>query len=215
MSLTPPVEALFDAPPKTLTAASPAAANPSPAGAGCGGMENRRGTTPAPAGTTRNADIVITVYGTPGPQGSKKPKGMRRTKNGNLVSVLAESSEKVEPWRQDVRAAAIQVAGAQWTPLDGPLAMRVTFTFLRPKGHYRTGRNAHLLRDTAPTRPCVYPDLSKLIRSTEDALTSAGTWADDARVADITAAKRYAGEGPDALDRPGAVIRIQTIGGTP
>ena len=124
-----------------------------------------------------------------------------------------ESSAKVEPWRQDVRAAALKVTGTRWAPLDGPLALHVVFTSMRPKGHYRTGRNAYLLRDSAPARPDVRPDISKLIRSTEDALTSAGTWADDSRVVEIFAEKRFANEGPDALDRPGAVIRIRTIGG--
>lgn len=177
------------------------------------GPENH-GEAPRAAGPD---SITITVYGIPGPQGSKKPKGLRRTKNGGLVSNLVESSDKVEPWRQDVRAAALQATGGpcSWTPLDGPLALHVVFTSLRPKGHYRTGRNAHLLRESAPSRPAVYPDLSKLIRSTEDAITSAGVWADDARVVEVFGEKRYAGEGRDALDRPGAVIRIRAIGGTP
>lgn len=165
---------------------------------------------PEPAPAPSHNEIVITVYGAPGPQGSKRHLG-----NG----VMIESSKKVKPWRQDVKDAALdameiggRVIPVHRPPLDGPLALHVVFTAVRPKSHYRTGRNAHLLRDSAPARPSGPPDLSKLIRSTEDALTEAGAWVDDARVVEVFAEKRFAGEGPDALDRTGAVIRIRSIG---
>lgn len=160
----------------------------------------------APAGRPA---IEIAVYGAPGPQGSKRHVGQ---------GVMIESSKKVKPWREAVKQAALDlvlVAGdtGQLTagfPLDGPLVAEMAFTFARPKGHYRTGRNAHLLRDSAPPYPAVVPDLSKLIRSTEDALTDAGVWADDARlVAYHQPRKVYASSAdPDALHAPGAVIRI-------
>lgn len=140
--------------------------------------------------------IVIVVYGSPAPQGSKSFKGL--AKNGKAI--LAESSKKVRPWRQDVKMAAEQVRvelGLQ--VLDEPLLVRMTFTLPKPA--------------SAPKRRRVYPsklpDLSKLVRSTEDALTDAGIWRDDARVIECTAAKRYPGEGQLALDAPGCVIEIQ------
>jgi Holliday junction resolvase RusA-like endonuclease len=152
----------------------------------------------------------IVVYGLPAPQGSKRHVG-----NG----VMVESSKYVKPWREAVKAAAIDVitihnlAGHSRLlagyPLDGPLQLCVVFTFSRPSSHYRTGANNWMLRPNAPTAPASKPDLSKLIRSTEDALTDAGVWRDDSRVVQITAAKVYAGSAhPDALDRPGAVIEI-------
>ena len=89
----------------------------------------------------------------------------------------------------------------------------MVFTFLRPKNHFRTGRNSHLLRDAAPARPAGYPDLDKLARSTGDALKSAGVLKDDGRIAEYRRlAKVWAGEDPDALDSPGVVIRIYRIG---
>ncbi|GAA0969989.1 hypothetical protein GCM10009555_018120 [Acrocarpospora macrocephala] len=159
-------------------------------------------------------DITITVHGTPAPQGSKRHVG-----NG----VMVESSKKVKPWRQDVKAAALAAMEARSTVLyggigqvslvrlTGAVALDITFTFTRPKSHYRTGRNAHLLRDAAPVRPIGYPDASKILRSTEDALTEAGVWEDDSRVVDVSVAKRYALEGPDTLHVPGAVIRIWAL----
>ena len=85
----------------------------------------------------------------------------------------------------------------------------MVFTFVRPKSHYRTGRNAHLLRDDAPTRPATIPDLSKLARSTEDALKDAGVIRDDSLIVEYRRlAKVYAGEDPDALSTPGVLVRI-------
>jgi Holliday junction resolvase RusA-like endonuclease len=160
---------------------------------------------PVPAATTAAGPrpaITITALGLPAPQGSKRHVG-----NG----VMIESSKKVKPWRQDVKHAAIDATGAfpDWTILDGPLAVSMVFTFARPKGHYRTGRNAHLLRDAAPVRPAGMPDLSKIVRSTEDALTGI-VWADDARVVEyVRLGKWYAGtDAPDVLAVPGCVIRV-------
>lgn len=151
------------------------------------------------------AELRIDVYGRPAPQGSKRHVGR---------GVMIESSRHVKPWRQCVQAAAMEAINYRGGiyPLDGPLTVSMVFTTARPKGHYRTGRNAHLLRDAAPARPAVTPDLSKLLRSTEDALTDAGVWRDDALIVEYTrAAKVYVGADPDALFVPGARITIRQV----
>jgi Holliday junction resolvase RusA-like endonuclease len=157
--------------------------------------------------------VVIEVFGTPGPQGSKTHLGRGR---------MVESSKKVKPWRQDVKQAALAVTGQAggWRPLDGPLAVSMVFSLTRPAGHRGTGRNAGSLRASAPARPTTYPDLSKLARSTEDALTGV-VWADDARVVEyVRLGKWYAGTPgvPDMLGAPGCVIRVWSLpaaGGAP
>jgi Holliday junction resolvase RusA-like endonuclease len=144
--------------------------------------------------------LTITVHGTPGPQGSKAYKGHRTNKAGKSVPVLAESSKKVKPWRQAVEdAARVQLLLTPgWVKLDGPLVAEMHFTLPALK-RMPKGRVAHT----------VYPDLSKLLRSTEDALTTAGVWADDARVVQYSGlSKTYPGLGPYALDQAGAVIRV-------
>lgn len=154
--------------------------------------------------------LQIRVYGRPAPQGSKRHVG-----GGRMV----EMSKYVQPWRNDVFAAA--VTAMQSHPSDvrahrdramftGPVRMAVVFTIARPKGHYRTGQFAHLLKPAAPAYPAVAPDLSKLIRSTEDALTVARVWTDDALVVRHDVAKVYIGE-PSGLDRPGALITITEV----
>lgn len=137
--------------------------------------------------------IRITVLGRPAPQGSKKFVGTNKAGRG----ILVESSKKVRPWRQEVKAAGeLAMAGAP--PLDGPLVCVMTFTVPKPASAPKTRR----------TWPSTRPDGSKLARSTEDALTDAGVWVDDARAVTVVAHKRYPGEGRNALHAPGAVIEI-------
>jgi len=144
--------------------------------------------------------IAFRVHGIPAPQGSKRHVG-----NG----VMVESSKKVKPWREAVKGAAVEAqAGALaanlWDLRCEPLQVRVTFVLPRPKGHYGTGRNANLLKRSAPHSPAVKPDIDKLISSTLDAIGEAGIWRDDAQVAEIHAAKTYG-------DMPGAHIRIRPL----
>jgi hypothetical protein len=91
----------------------------------------------------------------------------------------------------------MDAAGPDWQPLDGPLVLTVVFTRQRPTSAPKR----------RPAFAATAPDLDKLLRSTCDAITSAGIWVDDARVVAINAAKVLTGE-PGALDRPGARITI-------
>lgn len=162
--------------------------------------------------------LEFTVMGKPAPQGSKT--GM--TVHGKDAALchgcgkrhiapvtLVESSAALKPWRAAVTAAARQAAGPGWAPLRGPLALLCAFTIERPVSHYRTGRYSHLLSSSAPLMPTGKPDLSKLIRAAEDAITDAGVWADDALVTEHVAVKVYAdGSHPWALPSAGAWIRV-------
>ncbi|WP_433465728.1 RusA family crossover junction endodeoxyribonuclease [Spirillospora sp. CA-128828] len=150
--------------------------------------------------------VKITAIGTPAPQGSKRHVGR---------GVMVESSKKVKPWREAVKSAALDFISdadqygrqigrlTDGFPLDGPLFAHMAFTLARPK----SAPKSRLYPDRMP-------DLSKLVRATEDALTDAGVWADDARVVSTLARKLYPhpfSSDPDALAMPGAVIRIWTI----
>lgn len=140
--------------------------------------------------------ITIIVYGIPGPQGSKSFKGMRGGK-----AIMAESSKKVKPWREAVHAAALQVRNGA-SPIDAPIRARMVFTMPKPASAPKTRR----------TYPMRMPDLSKLCRSTEDALTTAGIWRDDARVVGYSRLEKvYPGEDPEALEAPGVRITIEVV----
>ena len=134
----------------------------------------------------------FSVLGNPAPQGSKRFVGLSNAGHAKLV----ESSKAVAPWREAV------VAQAPSHPrLDGPIAVKMVFTLPRPS----TARK----RDLHPYRT---PDLSKLARSTEDAITTAGLWADDARVSEyVRLAKVWPGFDDDSLHVPGCVVAAVEI----
>ncbi|GAB3224255.1 hypothetical protein GCM10027447_12690 [Glycomyces halotolerans] len=155
--------------------------------------------------------VEFTVYGLPAAQGSKRYVGHRRGADGRERAVLIEQSKRVKPWRKAVADAAVLARPVEL--LDGPLVADMVFTFARPRSHFGTGRNAGVLKASAPLAPAVAPDLSKLARSTEDALTDAGVWRDDSRVVAYGRLEKvYAGaDDPDALDEPGAIIRVRSL----
>lgn len=158
------------------------------------------------------AEIEFVVCGRPAPQGSKQGFPIYRGKQGAKVFTgkvaQVEMSKYVKPWRAEVAKAAREVGLAE--VLDEPLLVDMVFTAVRPKSHYRTGRNAHLLKSSAPPAPISAPDLSKLVRSTEDALKGI-IWRDDSLVVSYgRLLKVFSDSGdPDALMESGAVIRVR------
>jgi len=142
--------------------------------------------------------LHLVVFGNPAPQGSKKSLGLTKAGKG----IIVETSPKNAPWRADVKAACQEwlQANPSFEPFDCALKVSMVFTFLRPKSVTRKKRPF----------PSVYPDVSKLCRSTEDAISASGLWRDDALVVDYgRLAKVYAGEDVDALpNRAGCRIWI-------
>ena len=139
--------------------------------------------------------MTITVIGMPGPQGSKRFVGVSGGKG-----IMIESSALVKPWREAVKyAACFARQKGDATPFVGPLRISITFTLPRPKSAPKSRKY--------PDRK---PDLSKLVRSTEDALTDAGIWEDDARVVSCHSTKVFPNGGVHALDVPGCVIFIES-----
>lgn len=152
--------------------------------------------------------LTFIVYGTPAPQGSKRHVG-----NGVMVE---NNHQAVHTWREDVKLAALRALEAHpsWERDYRQVVGHMVFTLPRPRSHYRTGKFAHLLRDDAPALHGVKPDLDKLVRSTGDALTAAGVFADDCRLAQLFASKTYVstvGWPVGALDRPGARVVLTGV----
>ncbi|MFF7966696.1 RusA family crossover junction endodeoxyribonuclease [Streptomyces sp. NPDC007903] len=143
----------------------------------------------------------ITVHGMPGPQGSK---------TRNAAGAMYESSAKVKPWREAVKRAALDALAYDetWQPIRDAVRLEVVFTLPRPKHHFGTGRNAGVLKASAPQYPTGKPDTDKLLRSTQDAVKDAGVLLDDSVVTDTVAAKRYVLGGDDTLSHPGAIVRV-------
>ncbi len=157
--------------------------------------------------------LTFFVPGLPKPGGSKTATVIRRKggeivmNNGRPLVTTRDDAKGNAEWKQEVRFNARLAYKAD--PLHGTL--RVTWRFVMPrlKGHYGSGKNAGKLKPCAPQFHTVKPDLTKLIRSTEDACT--GTiWADDATIAEF-------GPGTCKLygERPGVHITVETLFGAP
>lgn len=140
------------------------------------------------------------VYGVPKPGGSKRAFYIKKIKR----AVVVDACKKTHEWRNAVAGAAIEVFGGPL--LDEPLQMDTTFFFQRPKSHYGSGRNADKKKPSAPVFHTKKPDTTKLIRSTEDALTGI-IYRDDSIIITQTNRKIYV----EKDDRPGALITIKRI----
>jgi crossover junction endodeoxyribonuclease RusA len=150
--------------------------------------------------------FYVDVRGRPAPQGSKR--GVARFKgNGADRQVVGikqiEMSPHVKDWRGDIKEAAEKrIADTGHAVLDGPIRVRMVFTVYKPASRPKRRR----------TWPTSMPDLSKLCRAAEDALTAAGVWRDDSRVVEYTRlAKVYPDEDPDALPVPGVRIWVDLV----
>ena len=110
------------------------------------------------AAETAQADTLarplrFIVHGAPVPQGSK------RIVRGRLI----DANKGLKPYRASVSAAAAEALGlptedpnALQRALEGlcvargAVAVSLRFGLVRPRGHYGTGRNADVLKPSAP-----------------------------------------------------------------
>lgn len=116
----------------------------------------------APAGSGERAGLTLVVYGLAAPAGSKT---IGRTKDGQ--SFIRDANSKSAPWKRQVAQEAGEAMDGR--PLfDEPLELELLFVQPRPKNHYRRNGQVH---DWAPIAPTTKPDLLKLARGVEDALT--------------------------------------------
>jgi crossover junction endodeoxyribonuclease RusA len=126
--------------------------------------------------------ISFFVPGLAAAQGSKRHVGKGR---------MIEMSKRLGPWRNDVgREASIAMRGREL--VYGPVAVRLAFHFPRPKGHFGSGRNSSNVKESAPRRHITTPDLDKLQRAINDAMTGI-VWKDDSQVWKVEACKVYSG----------------------
>lgn len=166
-------------------------------------------TTGAAAPPATNAPfLTIAVHGTPAGQGRVSFFGPGRAVHSN--------HKKLMPWREAIVAAArdaillaypadaARIEDGKFVPLIlGPVIAEITITVPKPK--------------SAPKRLTSWPitrtsqDIDHHARAVLDSLSVARVWRDDSQVVELTIRKVYPGEGIDALDEPGAVIRLWPV----
>jgi Holliday junction resolvase RusA-like endonuclease len=125
--------------------------------------------------------LTFTVYGVAQPAGSKRAFVHQHTKR----VVVTDDAKRSRPWKQEVAGAA-RAAMDGIELYAGPLELRIAVLAARPLSHF--GKRG--LRDSAPVYPVVRPDLLKLARAIEDALTGI-VYRDDAQIITEHLTKRY------------------------
>ena len=119
-----------------------------------------------------------------------------------VVSTVDDCTEG-KAWKAFVHSCAKQAMKAKGLKVidaaaDGlkdltPLRLIARFYKKRPDAHFRTGKFASLLRDDAPLKPTGKPDVGKLTRAVEDAMTGA-IYKDDAQICMRTDSKEFGTE---------------------
>jgi len=138
----------------------------------------------------------FSVEGLPQPAGSKRAfvplhprtKQPYTDKHGRIVVSVVDDNPKAKAWKKLVAEAAQRA-------YRGPLvecALCVTFKFFlpRPQWHSGTGRNAGVVKQSAPRFMVTRPDVLKLSRAAEDALTGS-VWVDDSQIVHEIISKAY------------------------
>jgi len=145
--------------------------------------------------------IQFFVPGLPATSGSKRPFIYKSKKDGKQRVAMVPDNKRQKPWMSTVSVAAGEVFNG--SVLRGPVALTVQYFFPRPKSHYGNGRNAGIVKDSAPKHHISKPDLSKLTRAIEDALSGI-VWKDDSQVISHIESKDYAANG----EATGALVTI-------
>lgn len=130
--------------------------------------------------------LSFVVHGTPAPAGSKRAffRGGR--------AIVVDANKKARPWKDQVaQVAGSFMEGRQL--LQGPLELTLRFFVHRPKGHFAT---SGAVRAAAPRYPAVRPDVLKLARGVEDALSGV-VYRDDSQIVVETLTKEY---GPERVE---------------
>ena len=139
--------------------------------------------------------LEFRVIGIAQSMGSKRafvPKGWVRP-------IITDSNRNLKSWQSLVAAVAGETIRARddWQILEGPVRLSAAFYLPRPKGLPK--------KYVAHTKA---PDVSKLLRSTEDALSGI-VYRDDSQIVEVLTGKYYAAVG----DVPHCDITIETTEG--
>lgn len=145
--------------------------------------------------------LSFTVYGHAAPAGSKRAFPAGGKKGGRVVVV--DDSRRSRPWKQEVAGVARE-AMADRELFDGPLVLELHFYVPRPRSHF--GKRG--LLPSAPAWPAKRPDLLKLARGVEDALSTI-VYRDDAQIVVEYLAKAF--DEPERLEvvvMPASTFRL-------
>ena len=137
------------------------------------------------------------IAGTPKPQG--RPRAFSRGGFSKVYSPMTEWKEKVQYHSEK------QIELSKFFQNEA-LEVELKYYFKHPKSHYRTGKNAGLLKDWARTEKVTKrPDLDNLNKAILDAMQTAKLINDDSYIVKLTSSKEY------STEREGVWIIIKSL----
>jgi Holliday junction resolvase RusA-like endonuclease len=137
---------------------------------------------------SKQTQMNINFYVEGIPKGQPRPKAFSR---GGHAAVYDPGT--AESWKSLVAVAAKPFQPQ--IPFNGPLTLCLDFTFPRPKCHYRSGKNSHLLKEGCPNFHTSKPDSDNLAKAVMDAMTQLSFWMDDSQVWSLYVSKLYTPNG--------------------
>lgn len=117
-------------------------------------------------------EILLTLFvaGLPKPGGSKSYKG--RSKRTGKSILVDSSGDAGKNWRHIVSVEAAKAMRSQGLPMLKDVALKASFVFRLPRSKDHLSKKGEgLLVPSAPKHHLQAPDVLKLTRSTEDAMT--------------------------------------------
>lgn len=136
--------------------------------------------------------VKFTAWGKPLPKGrmqgfvpvDRRGNPYRRESGSIMVNITDAGGARLTAWVAQIRQAAGQAYGGG-VLRSTPVHVSAVFKFQRPKSHYGTGRNASVLKPSAPehlvSKGAVYGDGDKLVRAVFDAMIGV-MYVDDGQV---------------------------------
>ena len=100
-----------------------------------------------------------------------------------------------DPSKKDKDDFVKAIEGLPEDKMTKPIKCQIHFFCKRPKNHYKTGKNSHILKDTAPKYNTNNKDLDNMVKFVLDALNDK-LYVDDCLIIEINCLKAYSdGEG--------------------
>ena len=109
--------------------------------------------------------------------------------------------DTADKWKSEVKS----MTRVKMDVTQGPYDLGLMFRMLRPKAHYRTGRNAQKLRDAAPVLHTKKPDVDNLAKAVIDAMVDSGRVDDDSFLVYLAVSKVW------VCSDPGVSVRFQPL----
>jgi Holliday junction resolvase RusA-like endonuclease len=139
--------------------------------------------------------------------GTVRTAGSKSAYRDNFGKVhLTHAGKYTKGWMDSVKWFALKLYGERRVLLTCPVKLTLRFFMARAQGHFRTGRHAGELKESAPAYPTKKPDLDKLNRAVGDALTGI-IYKDDSQVVKLESSKVYC----KPEDKMGVFITIESL----